>query len=253
MKLTPRSIAVLLAVTSSGIALAVWSARLGRKVWSPQVFAWRNPFKLQPIIKEQANCPVRLVSPRFYSFMSIGSSIGSVLELDVENVSDKPIHSFFVSYDSLDPLDTGGMGIQTETCLQPKQSHTIGNSSRGNDRVTFSVDFVQFADGDVWFATPPKASVKPEGVKTGEQAANKYLREVLESDGAAEVISVLPRIRSKMGLWRFSEEGDFGIFGFHDGINKAVVSVQYAYQQNGLRGVEDFLTKPNNNSVESDQ
>jgi hypothetical protein len=154
MKITPRFTITLLTFIA-GAAAIVYSSHLGKKVWSPRVWAWRNPFKAQPIIEEQPGCPLRVVDTRFYSFMSIGSSIGSVLEIDAENISRKPIHSFFVSYYSPDPLDTGGAGYQPETLLQPGQLQTIGNSSRGKDKVKFSVDFVQFADGDVWFANPP--------------------------------------------------------------------------------------------------
>jgi len=243
MKLTPRFAIVFLTFTAGVLAVAGWSAHIGRKVWSPRVYAWRNPFNPQPIIEEQTNCPVRLVRPRFYSFMSIGSSIGSVLKLDVKNLSDKPIHSFTVSYHSPEPTDTGSIGVQPETLLQPEHSSNISTSSNGDDRVTFSVDFVQFADGDTWFANPPTATVKPEGVQAGAQAAIEYLREVLELNGATAVMSVLPRIRPKMGLWRFSAEGDFGCFGFDYGITNAVVSVEYAYQKNGLSGVEEFLTR----------
>ncbi len=243
MKLTPRFAIVFLTFTAGVLTVAGWSAHIGRKVWSPRVFGWRNPFKPQPIIKEQGNCPVRLVRPRFYSFMSIGSAIGSVLQIDVKNVSDKPIHSFTISYHSPEPIDTGSGGWHPETLLQPEQSHTIGESSRGNARVTFSVDFVQFADGDAWFANPPTATVKPEGVEAGAQAAIEYLREVLELDGATAVMSVLPRIRPKMGMWRFSAEGDFGHFGFDYGITNAVVRVEYAYQKEDLSGVEKFLRR----------
>ncbi len=243
MKLTPRFAIAFLTFTAGVLALASWSAHLGRKVWSPRVFAWRNPFKPQPIIEEQTNCPVRLVRPRFYSFMSIGSSIGSVLKVDVKNVSDKPIHSFTISYHSPEPTDTGSGGWHPETLLQPKQSHTIGTSSNSDDKVTFSVDFVQFADGDVWFANPPRATVKPEGVQAGAQAATEYLRKVLELDGAAAVMDVLPRIRTKIGLWKFSTNEDFGYFSFDYGITNAVVRVEYAYQKNGLSGVERFLTR----------
>lgn len=243
MKLTARSVIALLAVTSGAVALAAWSARLGRKVWSPRVFAWRNPFNPQPIIAEQTNCPVRLLRPRFYSFMSVGSSIGSVLKIDAENVGGKAVHSFFVTYHSSDPLDTGGMGIQPAALLQPNQSETVGTSSRGSDSVTFSVDFVQFADGDVWFANPPREHIRPEGVQAGEQAATEYLHEVLESDGAAAVVSVLPQIRHKMGLWKFADEHGFDDSGFDYGIKKAAVSVKYIYEENGLSGVEDFLSK----------
>jgi len=243
MKLTPRFAIVFLTFTAGVLVVAGWSAHIGRKVWSPRVFAWRNPFKPQPIIEEQANCPVQFVHPRFYSFMSIGSSIGSVLKADVKNVSGKPIHSFTISFHSLEPSDTGSIGVQPETLLQTKEFQTIGTSSNGNDTVTFSVDFVQFADGDTWFANPPSETVKPEGVQAGAQAAIEYLREVLELDGATAVMSVLPRIRPKMGLWKFSVEGDFGHFGFDYGITNAVVSVEYAYQKEGLSGVEKFLTR----------
>jgi len=149
MKTTPRLTIAVLTFIAGIFTAAGWSAHIGRKVWSPQVFAWRNFFKPQPIIEEQPGSPLRIVDTRFYSFMAIGSSIGSVLKLDFKNVSNKPIHSFTVSYYSPDPLDTGSFGCQPQALLQPEQSETTGVSSRGGDRVKFSVDFVQFADGDV--------------------------------------------------------------------------------------------------------
>lgn len=243
MKLTPRFSIAFLAFAAGGLGVAKWSAHIGQKVWAPGVFAWRNPLKPQPITEEQVDCPVRLVSPRFYSFMSIGSSIGSVLKIDVKNVSDKPIHSFFISYHSIDFLDNGGIGIQPETLLQPNQSETIGTSSRGKDTVTFSVDSVQFADGEIWFSNPLRATVKPDGVHAGERAAIEYLRQVMKSDGSSVVITVLPLIRSKMDLWKFSGKGDFEDKGFDYGVQKAVVSIEYANQRNGIAGIEEFLAK----------
>ena len=242
MKLSSRHAILFLTVTAS-VVLIGWSAHLGRKVWSPRVFAWRNPFKPQPIIEEQANCPVQFVRPRFYSFMSIGSSIGSVLEADVKNVSGKPIHSFTISYHSLEPSDTGSSGVQPETLLQPKESQTIGTRSNGNDTVTFSVDFVQFADGEVWFADPPRATVKPEGVRAGTQASFDYLRKILEQYGAAAVIEVLPYIRVKVEFPDSSTNDSFGIFGFYCGVTNTVARVEYAFEKEGLSGVEKFLAR----------
>jgi hypothetical protein len=54
---------------------------------------------------------------------------------------------------------------------------------------------------------------------------------------------VLPHVRSKMGLWKYSTEGDFGFLGFEYGIIKAVVSVQHAYQEGGLPQVKDLLRR----------
>jgi hypothetical protein len=243
MKLSPRLALALLTFTAGALAVVGWSAQLGRKVWSPRVFAWRNPFKPQPIIEEQTDCPIALMSPRFYSFMSIGSAIGSVLQLDVKNMSGKPIHSFTVSYSSPEPTDTGSFGCQPETLLQPGQAHTVGKSSQGDDPVTFSVDFVQFADGDVWYATPPRATVKPEGVRAGAQAATEYLRKVLESEGAAAVMNALPYIRLKVEPPEFSTNEAFGYFGFYDGVTNTVVRVEHAYRERGLSGVAGALTR----------
>jgi len=243
MKLTPRFALALLTFTVVALAVAGWSARIGRRVWSPRVFAWRNPFKPLPLIEEQADCPVRLVSPRFYSFMSPGSAVGSVLKLDVRNVSDSPIHSFTISYHSSEPTDTGSGGWRPETLLLPGRSATIGISSNGDDRVIFSVDFVQFANGAVWYANPPKDTVKPEGFRAGAQAAIEYLRKVLESDGAAAVMNALPYIGLRVESPEFSTNEVFGHFGFYYGVTNTVVRVEHAYKESGGSGVEAFLKR----------
>jgi len=241
MKITPRLTIALLTFAAGVLTVAGWSAHIGRKVWSPRVFAWRNFFKPQPIIAEQPSSPLRIVDTRFYSFMSIGSSIGSVLKLDFKNVSSKPIHSFDISYHSPDPLDTGAFGCQPQTHLQPEQLETTGVSSRGKDRVTFSVDFVQFADGETWYSDPPKATVKPEGVRAGAQAAINHLLRILESGGAMAVMDALPRIRADVVSPDVSTREVFGHFGFYCGVKNIEVRVQHAYREGGLSRVEDLL------------
>ncbi len=240
MKITPR-LTITLLTFIAGVVAVSYSSHLGRKVWSPRVFAWRNPFKPQPIIEEQPNSPLRIVDTRFYSFMSIGSSIGSVLKLDLKNMSSKPIHSFSVSFYSPDPLDNGGAGYQPETLLQPGQLQTIGDSSRGRDRVKFRVDFVQFADGDVWYSDPPSAAVKPEGLRAGAQTAAEHLLRILESNGLAAVMDALPRIRADVDYPDFSTREVFGDSGFYCGVTNTEVRVQHAYQEGGLSQVEDLL------------
>lgn len=243
MKTISRSTIALLTFSLGLLAVAGWSAQIGRRVWSPRVFAWRNFFKPQPEIEEQANCPLHLVYPRFYSFTTIGYAIGNVLTLEAKNVSRKPIHSFTVSYYSPEPTDTGSGGWQPEKILQPGQSETIKLSSQGNDRVFISVDFVQFADGDVWYADPPKNTVKPEGVEAGAKAARQYLKEILDSNGAAAVMAALPLIRLHVDSPEFSSNGVYGFFGYYCGVTRTVVSVERAYQEDGLPGVEKFLTE----------
>jgi hypothetical protein len=246
MKIRPGLTIAVLTFTVGILATAGWSASVGRKVWAPRVFGWRNFLKPHPIIEEQPGSPLRIVDTRFYSFMSIGSSVGSVLNLDFKNVSSRPIHSFSVSYYSPDPLDTGSFGCQPQTFLQPEHLETTSVSSRGRDRVTFSVDFVQFADGDVWYSDPLKATVKPEGVRAGAEAATKHLLRILKSDGAAAVMDALPRIRADVPSPDFSTREVFGDFGFYCGVTNVEVRVQHAYLEGGLLQVEDLLRRQRN-------
>jgi hypothetical protein len=243
MKITSRLTIAVLTFAAGVLAAAGWSASIGRKAWSPRVFGWRNFLKPQTIIEEQPGSPLHIVDTRFYSFMSVGSSVGSVLKLDFKNVSSRPIHSFTVSYYSPNPLDTGSFGCQPQTLLQPEHLETTGISSRGKDRVKFSVDFVQFADGNVWYSDPLKATVKPEGVRAGAQAATKHLLKILESDGAVAVMDALPRIRADVASPDFSTREVFGYFGFYCGVTNVEVCVQHAYQEGGLLQVEDLLRR----------
>lgn len=237
VRLTSASLLILIGVSSA----MAWSAQIGRKVWSPRVFAWRNFLKEQPIIKDRSTSPLRIVNTRFYSFASFVSSVGSVLKFDLRNVSDRPIHSFTVSYYSPDPLDTGAIGVQPEEILQPGRSMDAGISARGKDRISLMVDFVQFVDGSTWYSDPPQHTVKPEGVRAGAQAAFDHLREVFGSGGAPAVMEALPRIHLDVKEPDFSLRERYGDFGFYNGVNNAVVRVQYAYRRGGPPDVEALV------------
>lgn len=241
VKITPLYKIIVPTAIAGVLIIAGWSRHIGKKVWAPRVFGWRNPFKPLPNIEKQPNCPVRIIRPRFYSFMSIGSSIGSVLKAEGINTGDKPIHSFSISYSSLEPSDTGSIGVQPEGILKRGESQSIGVSSNSNERITFAVDFVQFADGNIWFANPPTAFAKPEDVEAGAQAAKEYLRTILKNKGAAAVPDVLPHIATGVYFSKHSTKNPFSSSGFYYGIINTKVRVEYIYQKNGLPAVEEFL------------
>jgi hypothetical protein len=243
MKLPPRLALALLALAVGASSALAWSARIGRRVWSPAVWAWRDFLKEQPVVAEQPGAPVRIVGARFYSFMSLGSSVGSVLTFDVENVSRKPIHSFTLSHHSPDPVDTGSGGYQPEAVLKPGQSEAVKISVQGKGRMVLVVDFVQFADGSTWYSNPPQETVKPEGVRAGARASVSFLRGVLESRGASAVMEELPRIHADVMEPDFSTADAYGHFGFYCGVTNTAVRVQRAYDEGALPGVEAFLRK----------
>ena len=244
MKLGPRLTSAFLLVLFSVPAALAWSAQIGRKVWSPHVFAWRSFLKKQPVIRSQPGSPLRIVNPRFYSFASFISSVGTVLKFDLKNVSGKHIHSFTISYSSPDPLDTGSIGVRPEKTLQPGQSAESGISARGKDEITLMVDFVQFSDGSTWYSDPPNYTVKPEGVRAGASAAHKYLLGVLQSKGVSAAMEALPGIHAEVSDADFIRTKEvYGFGGFYSGVTNTAVRVEHAYRQGGLSKVEEFLKR----------
>lgn len=241
MKFSTRP-ALILLVLAAGVSTALaWSAQVGRKVWSPRVFGWRNPLMPEPAVTAQPGCPLRIDNARFYSFKSPFSSVGSVLKFGVKNVGEGAVHSFALSYRSPDPLDTGAIGVQPERLLRAGEAHDAGVSARGKDRMTLTIDFVQFADGGTWYADPPRETVKPEGVRAGAEASLSHLRGILAAKGAAAVMEELPVIRLGVKDPGFSTRGAYGGFGFYGGVTNTVVRVERAHREGGLAGVEAFL------------
>jgi hypothetical protein len=175
-----------------------------------------------------------VINTRFYSYTAIGYSIGCWLTFDVENISNKPIHSFSFSYYSKDQLDTGASGCQPEI-IKTGQTRTIKIDIRGKDRITLSLDFVQYIDGEMWFSDAPNNSVSKEGVKGGFKAASDYLLKLLRSDGPDAVIRVLPRIHAEV----YSPPS--GDFGFYCGVTCAGVRAEYGYNREGLGGIRSAL------------
>lgn len=241
MKFSRRPVLTLLIVTAAVPTALAWSAGVGRKVWSPRVFGWRNPLMPEPAVAAQPGCPLRIGNTRLYSFKSFLSSVGSVLKFDVRNVGDRAVHSFALSYHSPDPLDTGAIGVQPERLLRAGEAHDAGISARGKDRITLTIDFVQFADGGTWYADPPRETVKPEGVRAGAEASLSYLRAILAAEGAAAVMGELPVIRLGVKDPGFSAWGAYGGFGFDSGVTNTVVRVGRARREGGLASVEAFL------------
>ena len=242
MKRMPRLSIALLATVVGVLAAASSSARIGRRVWSPRVFAWRNFLRRRPGIEFQPDAPLLIMRPKFYSFIPYDSSIGSVLEFGVKNVSGKPVHSFTVSYKAAPPFHGGAFGCQPREGLKNGESQPSRISARDKDIVSLSVDFALFADGTAWCADPPKATVKPAGVRAGAQAAAKHLLQVLESGAATAVLDALPRIHADVFVWPVTATREVhGSFGFYCGVTQMGVRVQYTYREGGLDQVEAVL------------
>jgi hypothetical protein len=242
MKYSRRLMVALLTFIVGLLAAAGWSAHLGRRVWSPRVFAWRNFLRRTPKIENRPGCPLTITNPRHYSFMSIGSTIGSVLRFDVVNRSDKPVDSYECRHYSLDPVVAGSFGSRPEAGVMPGEM-TEGSVSVERDlELTLTIDFVQFADGTTWFSNLPEAPAKPLGVEAGARAAAQFLLKIFERDGAVAVVETLPRIHLYVhdDFSRINNP-DFGIFGFYCGVTNMEVRVRRAFEEGGPERVESVL------------
>jgi hypothetical protein len=233
---------LLLAIMTGVFSAATWSASLGKRVWGPRVFAWRNPLRQLPQIDLRPDSPLLISNPRYYSFMSIGSSIGGTLHFDIANRSNKPVHSYQCRYYSSVRVGNGAYGSQPEQPLLPGQSREDSISTHEYAPLTLTIDFVQFADGTTWFSNSPQAIVKPDGLAAGAKAATNYLLTVNSRDGVQAVMDTLPRIHADVREpYGADTNPEFGVFGFYCGVTNTVVRVEHEYRDGGARSVETFL------------
>jgi hypothetical protein len=237
-----RLLILLLTLMVGVLGVAIWSAHLGKRVWGPGVFAWRNPLRQPPQIDLRPDSPLLISNPRYYSFMSIGSSIGGTLRFDITNRGNKPIHSYQCRYYSPVPVGNGAYGCQPEPRLLPGQSREDSISTHEYAPLTLTIDFVQFADGTTWFSNSPHSTVKPDGLAAGAKAAANHLLTVMSRDGVQAVMDTLRRIHADVREPDGADTNpEFGVFGFYCGVTNTVVRVEHEYEDGGALRVETFL------------
>jgi hypothetical protein len=110
-----------------------------------RVFTWPSLFRPRPVTGQQPDSPVCIANTRFRSYAAVGTAIGTTLDFDVRNVSDKPIHSFHRVQ-----ADTGSGTWQPLSAIRPGESTPVRLGVQGKERIAIRVNRVQFADGAVW-------------------------------------------------------------------------------------------------------
>jgi hypothetical protein len=186
--------------------------------------------------------PLFITNPRHFAFTSLGSAVGGVLRYTVVNRSTKPVHSYACRYYSIAPHGSGAYGSQPAGGLPQGQSREDSIAAQDYYELTLTIDFVQFADGAMWFSGDPRATVKTEGVRAGAKAAVAQLLRLLERDGTDAVIAALPRIHADVQEpFGHAPSDEYGVFGFYSGVTSAAVRVGHAYVVDGAGAVESAL------------
>ncbi len=192
---------------------------------SRRVFTWRNLFRAAPRVAEQPGCPLQPLRPRFYSHASLGSRIATTLRLDLRNISDKTIHSYFWRHQSPVMKANGGFGCRPQGGMAPGTCHQEAAYLPWRGRLTITIDLVQFADGTIWLTADPESAVKQAGLEAGARAAGDHLLRVWREGGRQSLTAALPRIHADVqeAAWSRERQARLGVFGFYSGVTRASV------------------------------
>lgn len=205
-------------------------ARVRPAVAAPQAFTVQ--------VEAQPQSPLQIASTSILSFDPFSPKI----ELTVTNTGGKGIRAFTVSREVV--AGAGG-AIRAATLtnlttqrrvLQPGQSKTdvVGEpySQQPISKITFSVDFVEFVNGETWGKDENNSADRLAGQRAGGRAAYEHFRSLLAQKGAAPLLeaitaegNVLTPPQQNSPEWQD---------GFKDGAGLVRIRLNRARQEGGL-------------------
>lgn len=199
-------------------------------------------------VRAQAGAPLRISSVADNS----DDADAPLVEFVVENVGAKPIHSFWISYDTVaHGFDvTLGVGVNAnkpELILAPGRRRALAIINRAKERVTLSVDFVEFADGTTWGADAAKYAESLAGERAGARAEAGRLSKLLKTGGLQ---AVKEAVAGKVNYPDLSADARSEV-GFLIGVRATRLRVIQAYERGGLPAIESALRQPYDMSAAS--
>jgi hypothetical protein len=191
-----------------------------------RVFTWRNFFRRAPRIAEQPGCPLQVLRPRFYSFASVGSRIGSSLQFDLRNTSDKTVHSYFWRHASPVREANGGFGCQPDGGMSPHTEHREGAYLAWRGPLTITIELVQFLDGGLWLPSDPQGSISQARLTAGSRSAADHLLRVWREGGTQSLAAALPHIHRDVRETAAASREQGRTASFYAGVTHAAVVVR---------------------------
>lgn len=193
-------------------------------------------------VEPQPQSPLQISSTSILSFDLFSPKI----ELIVTNTGGKGIRAFTVSRDVV----TGAGGtIRASTLtnlttqrkvLQPGQSKTdvVGEpySQQPISRIIFSVDFVEFVNGETWGKDTNNSADRLAGQRAGGRAAHEHFRRLLAQKGASSLLEALTA--EKNVLAPPQQNSPEWQDGFKNGAGLIRIRLNRARQEEGLGKVE---------------
>jgi hypothetical protein len=176
------------------------------------------------------------------------------ITFDVWNITDKGIRAYAIKHEVVccgsNAAHIRGSSLShilsVDKLFLPGQvrSEEIGNewSTAPYERVTLSIDFVEFTDGSRWGPDISKSSKRLEGMRAGMKAAKTVLLKLLSDKGSQAVVEL---IESDMNLLAPEQNySEAWVTGFQTGVKSMSARLLHAYQDKGIAEIEKGLKQP---------
>jgi hypothetical protein len=176
------------------------------------------------------------------------------ITFDLWNITDKGIRAYAIKHEVVCCDSTAshirgsslGNILSVDKLFLPGQvrSEEIGNewSTSPIERVTLSIDFVEFTDGSRWGPDISKTSERLDGMRAGMKAAKTVLHKLFSDKGSQAVVEL---IESDMNLLAPGQKhSEAWITGFQTGVKSMSARLVHAYKDKGIAELEKRLKQP---------
>jgi len=172
------------------------------------------------------------------------------IDFQLENISGKPVRAFSIRCDEVGG-DTERKGlvndhvVESPYLIQPGQWQEISYSaiSRNSEpfeRITLSVDFVEFEDGARWGADSFKSSDRIAGRRAGAEAERNRLIKIMAQSGIDAVLKAMESGAAELPQGNSAEWEQT----FREGAKAVATRVQIGFNGRGAAAVESLLKQP---------
>lgn len=166
-----------------------------------------------------------------------------------QNQSGKRIRAYAIVAEAGPASRVDFANLTTPTAiLRPTQIETFDFPYKENDapqRVTLSVDFVEFDDGSTWGADVYNSRDTLAGQRVGAKAERARLRELLKSGGPSAVFdAVREEVPGRPEITRTAKPSEEWLKGYRNGVAGIRHRLRQNIQSDDPARVESELARP---------
>jgi len=195
-------------------------------------------------VASQPDAPLLISLERVYA----SNPLKPQINFAVENIGGKPVRAYSIRYDSVAGKSERS-GLVYDHVMEPSDftrpgqwqsfAYTHTAASEPSDRITFSVDFVEFEDGATWGADTFNSSDRIAGRRAGAEAERNRLTRIMTQSGIDAVIKAAESGFAEPPQGHSSEWEQT----FREGARVIATRVQHEFKERGAAGIELALSR----------